>query len=243
MIMKRRSGKAIGIIWICMLVMMLLLTGCGEKEQIPIEEEYDVLEETMGNEIQHNFTLEGINFTATYNTGDYDLSKWRVTKNKSIHMKLTATDVPEGTEIILEHMHVDVFLHSSDPTVSSVKQDEMDDSFHGYSQDGFPITENYGYENIFSIEGYNQTSIQSWTYFISNIAITNVSYDDWTEEDLIRYHDVDGNTFQIVYDIMIKHDGEKVFHTIPKRDIFGVSINRADMMKYSDRYQKIEEDK
>ena len=235
--MKKRNFETLGIILVLMLT--VLLTGCGaEQEQTSIEEEYDVLDETLGNEIQHKFTLEGIDFIATYNTGDYDLSKWRVTKNKSVNMKLTATNIPEGTEIILEHLHADVFLHSSDTTVSTVKQDEMDDSFHGYSQDGFPITEEYGYENIFSIEGYNETSITSWTYFISNIAVTNTTYDDWTEEDLIRYHDVDGNTFQIVYDIMIKHEGDKAFHTVPKIDTFGVSINKKDIMEYSYKYQE-----
>ena len=47
--MKKRNFETLGIILVLMLT--VLLTGCGaEQEQTSIEEEYDVLDESLGNE-------------------------------------------------------------------------------------------------------------------------------------------------------------------------------------------------
>ena len=46
--MKKRNFETLGIILVLMLT--LLLAGCGAQEQTSIEEEYDVLDESLGNE-------------------------------------------------------------------------------------------------------------------------------------------------------------------------------------------------
>ena len=81
--------------------------------------------------------IEGLEFITTYNTGDYDLSRWRITDSKVINMTAEVINVPEGATVLIEHVHIDMSLKSTDPQLDGLSQDNMDDSYHGISQDGF----------------------------------------------------------------------------------------------------------
>ena len=41
----------------------------------------------------------------------------------------------------------------------------MDDSFHGTSQDGFFVSNNYQYQNKFAIEGFSKDLIDGWMLY------------------------------------------------------------------------------
>ncbi len=54
--------------------------------------------------------------------------------------------------LFVEHLHADAVLESTLSHFDGITQDSMDDSFHGV-QGGFLISEEYQYEEVFSIEG------------------------------------------------------------------------------------------
>lgn len=117
------------------------LTGCMvETETVPEEENLEVLNSLKGSTLKKMHEIEGIKFITTYNTGDYDLSRWRITDSKVINMTAEVTNVPGGATVLIEHVHIDMSLKSTDPQLDGLSQDYMDDSYHGTSQDGFFIS-------------------------------------------------------------------------------------------------------
>lgn len=67
--------------------------------------------------------------------------------------------------MLIEHVHIDMSLKSTDTQFDGLSQDEMDDSFHGTSQDGFFVSNNYQYQNKFAIEGFSKDLIDGWMLY------------------------------------------------------------------------------
>lgn len=91
----------------------------------------------------------------------------------------------------------------------------MDDSFLGYSQDGFVISETYAYNNKFAVGGFNNDLKVRWG---------DVGYDRLTESSLINIGEVYANELQVVYNLLIKYEGEKYFHTISVANEFLIPV-------------------
>lgn len=218
----RKTRRLFSIVAL-MFIMVFALTGCGE-ETVPIEKEIDTLELTKGTILTQEKEVEGIKFTSIYDTDRYDFSTWRITDSKVLNMELKAENIPDGTEIIVEHMHVSISLKAEYPQVDGMKQAEMDDSFHGSGQDGFIINDKYSYKNIFEIDGYSETLLKGWGYYTGEYGACTISERRLTERNLIEYHKVYANKVIIVYDVMIKHQGEEDFHTVPIKDEFLISV-------------------
>lgn len=107
---------------------------------------------------------EDFSLICKYDTGEYSLKDWHVTDMKSINMDVHTKDLPEGYDVIVEHMHADISLVSTSAQLNGITQDSMDNSFHGTSQDGFAVDDKTSYYRTFGIEGYTDQFYELWGY-------------------------------------------------------------------------------
>lgn len=205
-------------------VLLLFLTGCMDFETVPKEDNLQVLAPLNGNILQKNHEIEGIEFITTYDTGDYDLSRWRITDSKVINMTAQVANVPEGATVLIEHVHIDMSLKSTNPQLDGLSQDSMDDSFHGTSQDGFFVSNNYQYQNKFAIEGFSKDLIDGWMFICGSYGSASISQERLTEKNLVLYGNVYANKMQVVYDVLIKYAGEDFYHVVSVLDEFLIPV-------------------
>lgn len=210
-----------------LVVSTFCLTGClelPEPETVAKDETLPVLDQLSGNNLQQVHEVEGFEFVTTYNTGDYDLSKWRVTDSKVINMTAQVNNVPIGATVLIEHVHIDMSLKSTNPQLDGLTQDSMDDSYHGFSQDGFFVNDKYKYENKFAIEGFSKDLIDGWSFTCGSYGTGYISQERLTERNLVQYGNVYGNKMQVVYDILIKYSGEEHYHVVSIIDEFLIPV-------------------
>jgi len=208
-------------------ISIFCLTGCfdlPEPETVSKDETLPVLDQLSGNNLQQKHNVEGFEFITTYNTGDYDLSKWRVTDSKVINMTAQVNNVPAGATVLIEHVHIDMSLKSTNPQLDGLTQDSMDDSYHGTSQDGFFINDKYKYENKFVIEGFSKDLIDGWSFTCGSYGTGHISQTRLTERNLVQYGNVYGNKMQVVYDVLIKYAGEEHYHVVSILDEFLIPV-------------------
>ena len=210
---------------ILVVVLAFSLTGCMNVETVPEEKNLEVLNTLKGSTLEKTHEIEGLEFITTYNTGDYDLSRWRITDSKTINMTAKVTNVPEGATILIEHVHIDMSLKSTNPQLDGLSQDSMDDSYHGTSQDGFWINEKYPYQNKFAIEGFSKDLIDGWTFVCGSYGYGSISQERLTEKNLTTYGKVYANKMQVVYDILIKYPKEDFYHVVSVLDEFLIPIS------------------
>ena len=86
---------------ITLVVLAFSLTGCMKEETVPKEENLQVLNPLNGNTLQKTHDVEGMEFVTTYDTGEYDLSRWRITDSKVINMSAQITNVPAGAVALI----------------------------------------------------------------------------------------------------------------------------------------------
>ena len=204
----------------------MMLTGCEGVETVPVEKNLETLSPLSGNVLEKEHEVEDFKFVTTYNTGSYNLSRWRITDSKLINMYAKAVDVPGGAIVLVEHVHVDMSLKSTNPQLDGLTQDSMDDSYHGTSQDGFWIVK-YPYDNKFAVEGFSKDLIDGWMFVCGSYGYGNISQERLTERNLVKYGNVYANKMQVVYDLLIKYDGEELYHTVSVSDEFLIPV-KAD---------------
>ena len=175
---------------------------------------------SKGSTLEQRHELESFEFITTYDTGDYDLGRWRITDSKLINMSAKIKNAPEGVTVLIEHVHIDMALKSENPQLDAQLQDSMDDSYHGTSQDGFFISEKYPYQNIFAVEGFSKDLIDGWAFACGEFGEGKVSQHRLTEKNLITYGKVYANKLQVVYDILIKYADEEFYHVVSISDEF-----------------------
>lgn len=190
----------------------ILLTGCFPEEQVPREVSLPKLDVLQGNVLELTHYVEDFKFKTTYDVEDYRFDRWRITDSKNIRMKAIIEELEEGTEVLIEHVHIDISLKSTSPQLDGLTQDSMDDKYHGFSQDGFLITEEYPYENIFAIEGFSKDIMEGWSFYCGTYGHGSVSSSRLSEEALIR-NGTYANKLTVVYDLLIKDKDEDKYHT------------------------------
>ena len=210
------------LITLITIVLVFGLVGC-HTETVPEEKNLEVLNTLDGSTLEKTHEIEYLKFITTYDTGDYDLSRWRITDSKTINMTAKVTNVPEGATILIEHVHIDMSLKSTNPQLDGLSQDSMDDSYHGTSQDGFWINEKYPYQNKFAIEGFSKDLIDGWTFVCGSYGYGSISQERLTEKNLTTYGKVYAN--KIVYDILIKYPKEDFYHVVSVLDEFLIPIS------------------
>lgn len=206
------------------MIFVFTLVGCEGVETVPKEKELQVLNPLNGNTLEKKQEIEGLEFVTTYDTGDYDLNRWRITDSKVINMTAKVTNVPEGATVLIEHVHIDMSLKSTDPQLDGLTQDSMDDSYHGTSQDGFLVNQNYQYQNKFAIEGFSKDLIDGWMFVCGSYGSASISQQRLTERNLVKYGNVYANKMQVVYDVLIKYPGEEFYHVVSILDEFLIPV-------------------
>ena len=204
------------------------ITGCEPVEEVPEDKKLEKLENLSGNRLEKTHDIDGMKLTTTYNTGDYNLKRWRITDSKVINMTAKLSNAPEGATVLIEHVHIDMSLKSKDPQLDGLAQDSMDDSYHGMSQDGFFIDEKYEYENTFAIEGFSKELMDGWMFVAGSFGTGSVSDERLTENSLIRYGKVYANKMQVIYDVLVKYEGEEFYHVESITDEFLIPVKYED---------------
>lgn len=200
------------------------LVGCVEEETVPKEKELEVLHPVNGNILEKSHEIEDFKFVTTYDTGDYDLGRWRITDSKVINMTAQVIEIPEGATILIEHVHIDMSLKSTNPQLDGLSQDNMDDSYHGSSQDGFFVGNNYQYQNKFAIEGFSKDLIDGWMFVCGDYGSGSIVEERLTEKNLVQEGNVYANKMQVVYDVLVKYDSEEFYHVVSILDEFLIPV-------------------
>jgi len=209
--MKNKSKKAVLLLFGVFLIGNFLV-GCAIEEQTPREISLPKMDVLQGNVLELMHDVEGFKFKTFYNSEDYKFDRWRITDSKNIKMKAIVEGLEEGAEVLIEHVHVDISLKSTSPQLDGLTQDSMDDTYHGFSQDGFLVTGKYPYENIFAIEGFSKDIMEGWNFYCGEYGSGSINSSRLSEETLVR----DGtyaNKLTVVYDLLIKNKGEDKYHT------------------------------
>ena len=213
---------------ILVVVLAFSLTGCMNVETVPEEKNLEVLNTLKGSTLEKTHEIEGLEFITTYNTGDYDLSRWRITDSKVINMTAEVINVPEGATVLIEHVHIDMSLKATNPQLDGLSQDNMDDSYHGTSQDGFFISDKYPYQNKFAIEGFSKDLIDGWTFVCGSYGSGSITEERLTEKNLVKYGNVYANKMQVVYDVLVKYADEDFYHVVSVLDEFLIPVEYED---------------
>ena len=213
---------------ILVVVLAFSLTGCMNVETVPEEKNLEVLNTLKGSTLEKTHEIEGLEFITTYNTGDYDLSRWRITDSKVINMTAEVINVPEGATVLIEPVHIDMSLKSTDPQLDGLSQDNMDDSYHGISQDGFFISDKYQYQNKFAVEGFSKDLIDGWTFVCGSYGSGSITEERLTEKNLVKYGNVYANKMQVVYDVLVKYADEDFYHVVSVLDEFLIPVEYED---------------
>lgn len=209
---------------VLMVILAFSLTGCMVVETVPEEKNLEVLSPLKGSTLEKTHEIEGFEFITTYNTGDYDLNRWRITDSKVINMTAETTNVPEGATVLIEHVHIDMSLKSTDPQLDGLSQDYMDDSYHGTSQDGFFISDKYQYQNKFAVEGFSKDLIDGWMFVCGSYGTGSITQERLTEKNLVQYGNVYANKMQVVYDVLVKYADEDFYHVVSVLDEFLIPV-------------------
>lgn len=209
---------------VLVVVFVFSLTGCMEVETVSEEKNLEVLNPLSGSTLEKAHEVEEIEFITTYNTGDYDLSRWRITDSKVINMTAEVTSVPEGATVLIEHVHIDMSLKSTNPQLDGLSQDSMDDSYHGTSQDGFFISDKYQYQNKFAVEGFSKDLIDGWMFACGSYGSGSIAQKRLTERNLVQYGNVYANKMQVVYDVLVKYANDDFYHVVSVLDEFLIPV-------------------
>ncbi len=209
---------------VLMVVFAFSLTGCVDVETVPKEKNLEVLNTLKGSTLEKTHEIEGIEFITTYNTGDYDLSRWRITDSKVINMTAKVKNVPKGATVLIEHVHIDMSLKSTNPQLDGLSQDYMDDSYHGTSQDGFFISNKYQYQNKFAVEGFSKDLIDGWMFVCGAYGSGSINQERLTEKNLVQDGNVYANKMQVVYDVLVKYANEDFYHVVSVLDEFLIPV-------------------
>ena len=201
----------------------LVLMGCG-AETVPKEKSLEVLSPLKGSTLEKTHKIEDFEFITTYNTGKYDLSRWRITDSKVINMTAKVLNLPAGATVLIEHVHVDMSLKSTNPQLDGLSQDFMDDSYHGSSQDGFFVNNKYPYQNKFAVEGFSKDLINGWMFACDSYGAGDISQKRLTEENLVASGKVYANKMQVVYDVLVKYADEDFYHVVSVLDEFLIPV-------------------
>ena len=224
---EKMKKRLIGIM-VAGIISATLLTGCGEEETVKKETKIPTLSTVSGSVLENSKELEnGMKLVTTYDVGDYSLERWRITDSKMINMSAKLENMPKNAEVFIEHVHIDMALKSTNPQLDGLSVDNMDDSFHGNTQDGFVINETYEYKNKFAIEGFSKDLISGWGFVCGDYGTSSLYEKRLTERNLIVLGNVYANKLQAVYDVLIKYEGEKYFHTISVDNEFLIPVDNS----------------
>ncbi len=219
--------------------MLLVIAACTTPEAAPTSKEYEVLDNDLAEgslSVDHYIPGEQLVFTTRYSTS-YDATEWHITDSKALNISATIFPISDSeaytATVLIDNVHIDATITSRYALMNGVLQDTMDDHLHTGDQAGFLISPEYNYENIFVIEGYTEYLIEGWAYYNGSYGYADLAQTRLTEDNLVNRGGVNGNKFSIVYDLLIKYEGEEYFHTRSVIDEFIVPVSSPETDNHS----------
>lgn len=211
--MNQSKRLKLGALGVLLATILVGLTGCmmEEAEIIPIDNKLVRMEPLKGSTITFDHQVGGQTITTAYDLGEYRMEDWRITDSKSIHMEVTVKEGDPGVELLVEHVHADVAIKSTDPQLNGMTQDSMDNAYHGTSQDGFFINNTYSYSNIFAVEGFSKDIIDGWGFYCGDYGASGISSKRLTEKTLLEAGSY-GSQLSVVYNFLVKNPGDTKYH-------------------------------
>lgn len=165
-----------------------------------------------GEAVEEIFTFEDVILQTSYKRSEDFSAGWRITGNKAVDIQLNVLQNPSNKTILVEHLHIDVFIESEFESFDDITQDSMDDYFHGI-QGGFLIDKNFSYYETFSIEGSSPSFQKTYGYVYNSYYHSSETYNvKFSEEKLIENGGVWGNSLYFVFDVCMKNAEAKYFH-------------------------------
>lgn len=121
--MKKKKITLLAVV----LTTAAMLTGCTiENEYVPVDTEVQVMETNDMGIPSLSQTLdipdEDFKLVCEYGTNGYDLNNWRVTDPKQISMKVHTQGLPDGYDVVIDHVHADISLLSTSPQINGINQ-------------------------------------------------------------------------------------------------------------------------
>lgn len=210
------------------LILVVMTLGCAEQDIQQADQELQPELYTIYGNFSDGITFEhtlpdGTTIQTRYTT-DYNVNAWKITDNKTITIELTIMQNPHNSEILIEHMHADVFVEATTQYADGLKQDSMDDNIHGGEQPGFLVTVECPYSEIFSIEGYSQFLIDGWMFIWSGWGYGRQETKRLNEDNL-KHYGTYGSEIVIIYDVLIKDQKTGLYYKTMIRDIFIVGLD------------------
>ena len=176
---------------------------------------------------------EDFKLVCDYDIGNYSLENWRVTDSKSIGMKVRTENLPDGYDVVIDHVHADISLMSTSAQLNGITQDSMDDTYHGSSQEGFHISNSDEYYNIFAIEGYTEQFYELWGSAFGNYGSMSSSYERLTESNIIQTGTY-AEKLNVIYDLSIKKPGSDKYYTKSVKNTIAIPISQNVTIKNDD---------
>ena len=220
-----------------------ILSACGMEppETVKPNKNIPIMQPLTGNQISFDHQIGGnITITTSYDLGNYKLETWRITDSKTISMKVSVKSEPNGTEILVDHVHSDVSIKATDPQLNGLTQDSMDNQYHGTSQDGFFINPTYNYNNVFAVEGFSKDIISGWGFYVGDYGESELDSKRLTEGNLTSAGAY-GSQLSVVYNFLVKNPGENKYHIESVVD--ELIIPTATYIKNQEDQQKKKEEK
>jgi len=215
------------IVIILALLTAFTLTGCNDEQVAVSNLDTMQIAATDNQSLQQVLPVKGESFTlnCSYDTGNYNISEWRITDSKTLSMNVKLENSPADVEVMIEHVHCDINIKSTLAVVDGLQQDSMDDTYHGVSQDGFYVNNATEYNSVFAIEGYSETLISGWGFVCGSYGASTITEKRMTEGNLITYGKAYAQKVQIVYDLSIKNKDDQYYHTVSVISEFLIPLN------------------
>jgi hypothetical protein len=207
--------------WLLGTILLFSVLGCFIRPTTAIG--FWGASHSMHEGVYAEHAFGGLIFRTEYQASA-DFLNWKVTGNKAVDLKLGCLANPDNASILIEHMHADVIIESTKTGFDEITQDSMDDEFHGI-QGGFFVNGTYSYYETFSIEGSSPTFQQSCGWVYENYYSGSLKTFKFSEEDLINSYGVYGTSLYVVYDVLVRYEGEEFFHKFIVTDNIFIDVN------------------
>lgn len=134
-------------------------------------------------------------------------SKWTVTSDKEIFMDINTIGLESGYKVYIDNVHMDATIRSYYPQVDGITQDSMDDRIHNSQMYGFPINNSISYNNVFNIEGQNDTFIHGTILGFNGIVSGTIEERRFVEEEYLE-NGVYANKINAIIDLIVVRSDE-----------------------------------
>ena len=243
--MKLKINKNLvkrGIYFSGLTLMCLNVTGCLYEEQADIVETESIIdtnnEDGMVEPIINQVEVPGENFKleVEYNCLGLEDSKWRITSDKKIQMRVCTNGLPADTKVWIDNIHIDTTIVATKKEMDGIIQDSMDDRIHNSLMIGFPISDTANYYGINIIEGQNDSFIHGSYMGMNGISSGSVDEHRYLESDYLE-RGVYANHMAVVYGILVQGPNDLEPRGIDVYD--DVYIKVCDTIDFKDEYENI----